>query len=98
MAKKSNIIFTEDSFKFILLIFSFMLFFISIVYENESIEKEIRNKEILLENKRHEYITTKTYLMSFTRYSKIKEIVEPLGFRESLKQPIIIEVSDEQVD
>lgn len=98
MAKKSNIIFTEDSFKFILLIFSFMLFFISIVYENESIEKEIRNNEILLENKRHEYITTKTYLMSFTRYSKIKEIVEPLGFRESLKQPIIIEVSDEQVD
>jgi len=98
MEKKSNTMFTEDSFKFILLIFSFMLFFISIVYENESIEKEIRNKEILLENKRHEYITTKTYLMSFTRYSKIKEIVEPLGFRESLKQPIIIEVSDEQVD
>ncbi|MAZ01014.1 MAG: hypothetical protein CMP58_02325 [Flavobacteriales bacterium] len=98
MEKKSNTIFTEDSLKFVLLIFSFMLFFISIVYENESIEKEIRNKEILLENKRHEYITTKTHLMSFTRYSKIKEIVEPLGFRESLKQPIIIEIPDEQVD
>tara|TARA_B100000073_G_C23671535_1_gene548828 strand:+ start:187 stop:483 length:297 start_codon:yes stop_codon:yes gene_type:complete len=98
MKKKTNTIFTEGSLKLVLLIFSFMLFFISIVYENESIEKEIRNKEILLENKRHEYITTKTHLMSFTRYSKIKEIVEPLGFRESLKQPTIIEIPDEQVD
>ena len=95
MKAKENKIFTEDSFKFILLVFSFMLFFISIVYENESLEKEIRNKEILLENKRHEYITTKTYLMSFTRYSKIKDIVEPLGFKESLKQPVIIEISNE---
>ena len=95
MKTKFNKIFTTDGLRFILFIFLFMLIFISIVYENESIEKQIRNKEIILENKRHEYITTKTHLMSFTRYSKIKENVSHLGLKESIQQPIIIELINE---
>ena len=95
MKIKFNKIFTTDTLKFILFVFLFMLIFISLVYENESLEKQIRNKEIILENKRHEYITTKTHLMSLTRYSKIKENVSHLDLRESLQQPIIIELTNE---
>ena len=88
-------LFNRININFIFFLFVLAVSFIFIVYENESIEKEIKNKEESLENIRYEYITTKAHLMSFTRYSVIKTKLEILGFKDYLEQPIIIQTSNE---
>ena len=80
----------NNNINFIFYIFLLAASFIFIGYENESIEKKIKGKEIILENMRYEYITNKTHLMYFTRHSQIKKNIEILGFYDSSEQPIII--------